>query len=407
MFLIDFHAKAGNSQNFHAHLCKVKKIIATFAKNNNEMTAEREIAGFVLPFVAGAAIASSFTDISAGSFPYISTVSAVMTALSLPVLLHPAHKRLRSGSLWVLIATVALSCGMICHTTDTWSSISDPDIPGITGRMAETMGLNLKNAIYALPYKNDQTNAIVSALIIGDRTHLSADTIEAFRISGASHILALSGMHLGIIYGVLKLILTCLGNSYAPKAVKSIITIFFCGFYTLATGAGPSIVRAFLFILIGECAALVGRPRNLTDVLLSSLLIQIIISPGSVRNIGFQLSYAAIAGIAFIYPHLKRMWPENEGSPVTRILRWVWNSAAISIACQITTGPLAYIYFGSFPKYFILTNLLALPLTTLIIPVCLLTLLLESCGICPEILLYASEWLITTLTESLRTIASF
>ena len=86
-------------------------------------------------------------------------------------------------------------------------------------------------------------------------------------------------------------------------------------------------------------------------------------------------------------------------------MRWVWNSAALSIACQITTGPLAYLYFGTFPKYFILTNMLALPLVGIIIPTSILTLLLNYMGICPDILIKATELLVSCMTGILGTIA--
>ena len=87
-------------------------------------------------------------------------------------------------------------------------------------------------------------------------------------------------------------------------------------------------------------------------------------------------------------------------------MRWIWMSAAMSIACQITTAPLAYIYFGTFPQYFILTNLLALPLTGLIIPAGLLTIALHCLGVCPHIAIMFTESLVGLLTDVLNIIAT-
>jgi competence protein ComEC len=143
-------------------------------------------------------------------------------------------------------------------------------------------------------------------------------------------------------------------------------------------------------------------------MILTAMFIQLIIEPAAIKDVGFQLSYAAVAGIAWIYPHLRSFWPGNpsDDKGMVKGLRWIWNSAALSIACQVTTGPLAYIYFHSFPMQFILTNLIAIPLTGLIIPSALLTLVASSFGCCPDILLRITEMLVTALSESLYIIST-
>ena len=91
---------------------------------------------------------------------------------------------------------------------------------------------------------------------------------------------------------------------------------------------------------------------------------------------------------------------------VTRPTRWIWNSAAMSIACQITTAPIAWLYFGTFPQYFLLTNLIALPLTSILIPASAVTLMLYKTGICPDLLIRITEWLTELLIRALEIIAS-
>ena len=260
-------------------------------------------------------------------------------------------------------------------------------------------------AIDSISFHSRDTNAIIKALLIGDRSDIPAHITEAFRESGASHILALSGLHLGIIYAISTKLLSFIGNSLWARGIRSIATVLICGFYTLATGAGASITRAFLFILIGETARLTGRFRSTGTVLMTSLLIHLAIIPQDLREAGFQLSYAAMAGIAFILPWLSRFWPET-AERKSHPLKWMWNTAAMSISCQITTGPIAYMYFGTFPVHFLLTNMIALPLTGIIIPASLLTLLLDIFGICPPILSRASEMLIAALSKALEIISS-
>ena len=139
---------------------------------------------------------------------------------------------------------------------------------------------------------------------------------------------------------------------------------------------------------------------------MSALIIQITICPEDILEVSFLLSYAAMAGIAFIYPMLKRIWTADSDAIVYKALKWIWTSVAMSIACQLTTGPIAYAFFGTFPKYFILTNLLATPLVGLIIPFGLLVIGLSSVGMCPDLLITGLEFTIQTLIGILEIISS-
>jgi competence protein ComEC len=197
--------------------------------------------------------------------------------------------------------------------------------------------------------------------------------------------------------------LTSLAGGH-PKVtvIRSAICMTTCAAYSFATGAGASIIRALIFIIIGETTRLLHRKSDLTTTLASSLIIHLTLNPTDISNIGFQLSYAAIAGIAWIFPWLRSIWPDDGGG----ILKRIWESAALSISCQLTTGPIAWMYFGTFPQYFILTNLVALPLTSLIIPAALLTLLLNTMGICPRLLIQGTEMLTDALCGALGIIAS-
>ena len=266
----------------------------------------------------------------------------------------------------------------------------------------------MQDAIDRLPFRDDRCNALAKALVTGEKADIPESVISAFSSSGASHILALSGLHLGIMYGIINRLFSIFGNHHRIWIPRSAVIILMCGFYTLATGAGPSIVRSFLFILLAESARLSHRHASTGQLLFAAIIIQLTISPQSVRSAGFQLSYSAMAGIAFILPHLQSMWPGSifDDRPFTKCIRKIWNICAMSISCQLTTAPLAWLHFGTFPKHFLLTNLLALPLTAMIIPVLLVTLLLESFGICPQLALSACEALLTALISALEVIGT-
>lgn len=366
------------------------------------MVAERDMSGIALPFAAGVATVVLGGGLSNVSHSIYSALAFSVIVSSVIFLLHPVHGVFPSAVIRITICLCLASCGIISGIYAETASAGRQDFEvllesaGISGR---AMGA----AIDSLNFRNPDTNAILKALIIGDRSDIPVHITEAFRSSGASHILALSGLHLGIIYGIVAKILSIFGNSPLARSIRSIAIILICGLYTLAVGAGPSIVRASLFILIGETATLTGRFKNTGSILMAALLIHLTIIPLDLSEVGFQLSYAAMAGIAFIYPGLRGFWPDPSGR--RNPLYLIWETASLSISCQITTGPLAYMYFGTFPLCFILTNLIALPLITLIIPSSLTVLCLSSLGGCPEILTRATEALVTALSDALGIIA--
>ena len=374
------------------------------------MDVEREIAGIALPFTIGAVITvCTVKSFCAGGF-IVHELAFAACYVSLCGLLLRKRLSLGDGAVRTLLIFSVCSCGALSGAVSAYH-IPFADCSSVE-EYAIGFGIRMQNIIDSIPFSSAQTNALLKALLTGERSTLSPELTEAFRDSGASHILALSGLHLGIIYGIFSKVLFFMGNSMAGRRMRSAVIVILCGFYTLATGAGPSIVRAFIFIFLGEAARMTGRLHSLRQLLMASLLIQVIIDPLSVRSVSFQLSYAAMAGIAFIYPWLRDFWPSGEagddscGRALVRAMRWIWNSAALSISCQLATGPLAYLYFGTFPQHFLLTNLISLPLTGFIIPCALASLVLSGLGWCPTFMISVTEWLVSLLTWSLEVIAS-
>lgn len=373
------------------------------------MNVARDMMWITLPFAVGVLL----TVYAGASFhtghAQFTLLLLSATALAETAIITRRKLKLEASSIQAVIIICAGLCGALSGMTGVMLETSWP-ASGIRASALSFCGI-MQNAIDSIPFESEQTGALIKALLTGERSSLPREVTEAFRESGASHILALSGLHMGVIYGVLSGIMSILGNSPQARRLRSVLMISACGFYTMAVGAGPSIVRAFIFIALRETARATGRHYELGHILLASMLIQLTVLPLSVRSTGFQLSYAAMAGIAFIYPWLKGLWPTDDASsPAGRILgkcmKWMWNSLALSTACQITTGPLAYIHFGTFPVYFLLTNLLALPLTGILIPSALATLCLSSVGWCPPPLVTVTEALARLMLWSLHTIAS-
>lgn len=344
------------------------------------------------------------SGIATVSFPFVAGVAAAALLgqpFSTALGASAATVAALAACLWTSARTAPVflfaALGALCWST---SALSPPPPPPriLTGTVDALSG-----AIDATGFPGDHSGAIITALLTGRRSGLPAVTVLAFRRSGSAHILALSGLHLGVIYAAMRKALAPLGNSQAARAAKSIITISLSGAYALATGAGPSIVRAFLFITVRETAGL-RSSRRLTPAgtLALALTVQLTLWPALIGSAGFQLSYLAMLGITLLYPALKDWIPAGRGpNPFRRI----WNASALAVSCQLFTAPAVWWHFRSLPKYFLLSNLLGLPLAEAIIVTSLLCLLLGAAGICPPVLVKACGTMTDLLEFCLKTIS--
>lgn len=356
-----------------------------------------DIAALAIPFAAGAA-AGFLAGEAAGSIAAWILPLGALGAMTLFLLLCC---RIRSGV--SLYAALFFCLGAFSQFSQTLLPPASP-FPAFASDACEA----LKRLIARIPYPHGRSAPLVQALMTGDRSGLSPEVVAAFRRSGAAHILALSGLHLGLIYLFIRRILSLAGNAPAIRRVRCALTLGATAFYTLMTGAGPSIVRAFLYICIRELSALAqGRKRDPVRILLAALTIQLAIQPRSIAQVGFQLSYLAMLGLTILLPRLQAWYP----APRTRLeraspMRWIWNAAALSISCQVFTAPLAWIRFHTFPKYFLLTNLLSLPLTGAVMMVSVLTVILSAAGLCPTVLIRLDDSLLGALMFVLETISA-
>lgn len=230
------------------------------------------------------------------------------------------------------------------------------------------------------------TEALVKAMLSGRRDALGKETLNVFRASGASHILALSGLHLGIIYLLLSKALSPMGHSPAARTARSVTVICSCAFYTLMTGASPSTVRALLFITMNETArSLSGRRHRAASTFCAVIVLQLLADPKAMMSTGFQLSYLAMTGLMTVYPALESWYPHSGDPQKTRldIMHRIWSSASMAIACQAFTAPLVWLRFHTFPRHFLLTNIMALPLTEATMTSAVVTIVLTALKICP------------------------
>ena len=356
-------------------------------------------AGFESLFILGVLAASYASLAFSQIYNAASSFQLITIGLSSALICTSVQPGQKTSA--IILYGTAITAGIYCGLNGRIISLTT-DNANLLTEAFQPLGKALQSAIDDIPFMSRDTNALLKALLSGDRSNLPDRITGAFRSAGGSHILALSGLHLGIIYAITESISSVFGNSPKSRVHRSVFKIGLCTSYSLATGASASIIRALLFIILRETGIVLGRPVTLKDLIRKCLLIHLIISPHSILEVGFQLSYAAIAGIAWIYPHLKSLWPEGESWP---IMKKTWGSASLTISCQLTTAPLAWLYFNTFPTYFLLTNLLALPLTGILIPISILTVALNAAGLCPAILTEACEKTASCLIHILTTIS--
>ncbi len=309
----------------------------------------KDITGISVPFSAGV-LFGAYLPLN-----FHSLIPATGITFILSVLLFCFF--LRSDSCRLSCFAILSVLGALCS----FNARMGAGLPPLDFPFAERALEKFCAAIDEIDFNDSRLNGLAKALLTGQRNELDEKMEEAFRISGAAHILALSGMHLALIYSLIRNCLFWMGHSPFAQTLRALLLVLSSGFYSIMTGANPSVVRAFFFIVFNETARLCpGRKAGTLSVFCSALMCQLLINPMVIKSIGFQLSYLSVLGIFTIFPKLKSWYPSEGRS----FMRKIWNSAAMSISCQLSTAPLVYLRFKSFPVYFLLTNLLAIPLSS-------------------------------------------
>lgn len=228
---------------------------------------------------------------------------------------------------------------------------------------------------------------VASALILGKRSLLLPDTKTAFATAGAVHVLAVSGLHVGIIYLVVIGILLKVFPGKKWRIFNLVITIFLLWFYAGITGLSPSVLRAatmFTFIAVGKHS---GKRSNIYNMLAVSAFILIIFIPSIITEVGFQLSYLAVIGISFFYKPIYTLFIFKSWLPDK-----IWSLFVVSFAAQLATFPLSIYYFGQFPNLFFITNLVVIPAAMIALYAGLLTIVFNFIPFLSVLFAFILEW---------------
>lgn len=203
---------------------------------------------------------------------------------------------------------------------------------------------------------------IALALLLGQKESLDKDIKQAYSETGTLHILAVSGLHVGIIYSLLLLPLAAFKQGHPLRKGYLVLVVALIWVYAAMTGFSPSVIRAAAMFSLFTAGQMRKRRPSVWNILAFSALLMLAIDPEIRLDLGFQLSYLAVAGIVGLQPLILRLW-----QPKHRVPEYIWQMASVTLAAQLVTTPLTVHYFHSFPSYFLLANLLVVPLSYVIL----------------------------------------
>lgn len=216
--------------------------------------------------------------------------------------------------------------------------------------------------IYSNINLDNDAQSFISALTLGHKDDLSNEIKEAFRASGTSHILAVSGLHVGIVFGAITIIFSLFATKGRLKAVKQIVIIATLWLYAFVAGLSPSVIRATVMLTIALIGKASGKRLFTYNVLAASAFLILSLNPNQLYDVGFQMSFAAVAAIVAINPILVRAF-----NPQRKLTKSITNLFTVSLSAQIGVLPITLYYFGTFPTYFFIANMLIIPAIPIVI----------------------------------------
>lgn len=216
--------------------------------------------------------------------------------------------------------------------------------------------------------KDGEARGIALALVLGVKDQLDERVREAYGRAGAMHVLAVSGLHIGIVYGVIAFLLMPLRRIRWGRSLHALLCILVLWLFALVAGGSVSVMRAATMFTCVIVADATQRRANIFNTLALSAFLLLLINPYYLLSVGFQLSYLAVLGIVYLQPRIYRLFTSRYW-----LVDKLWALTAVSVAAQIATLPISLYYFHQFPTYFWLANIVVIPAAFIILSVGLLT----------------------------------
>ncbi len=248
-------------------------------------------------------------------------------------------------------------------------------------------------------FKPDEL-AIINALLLGQRQDISEEVYTSYTNAGAIHILAISGLHIGIILLILSFVFKPLERFKHGKLLKAVLLVTMLWSFALIAGLSASVTRAVTMFSIVAIAMNLKRPTNVYNTLAISMFIILLFKPLFLFDVGFQLSYLAVFAIVAIDPLLYTLW-----QPKNRIIRFYWHTLTVTVSAQFGIIPVSLFYFHQFPSLFFISNLVIIPFLGFVLGFGLLIILLASIQLLPEFLAQIYGYIISLMNDFVQWIS--
>ncbi|WP_264536034.1 ComEC/Rec2 family competence protein [Flavobacterium sp. N1736] len=243
---------------------------------------------------------------------------------------------------------------------------------------------------------------VAMALILGQQQEISADIIQDYQYSGATHVLSVSGLHVGYIMLFILFILKPIPNTKKGSFIKLIAIIISLALFAIVSGLSPPVLRSVVMFSFIAISNHLHRNTNIYHTLLVSILLILLFEPYFLFDVGFQLSYIALFSIVWLQPLLKMIC-----NPKNKILKYLWEGLTVSFAAQIGTFPICLYYFHQFPGLFFVTNILILPVLSFIMIAGIIVMVISVFQTCPLFIVQIFEKSIFLLNLIIHYVAAF
>lgn len=242
---------------------------------------------------------------------------------------------------------------------------------------------------------------IVKALILGQKKDINKQLYSDYAAAGAIHVLAVSGLHVGIIYFILITLLRPLKRLFKHELIISIIIVISLWGFAFLTGLSPSVIRAVTMFSFFAFAKAINRETNTINTLFLSYFTLLIINPLWLFHIGFQLSYLAVLSILWLLPLFNKVY-----CPKNYFARKIWDIFTVTLAAQTGIFPLSIYYFHQFPGLFFMTNLIILPFLGVLLVGGIILIILSIFNVIPEWFALTYNYLIKFMNSCIHVIAN-
>ena len=226
------------------------------------------------------------------------------------------------------------------------------------------MGANIKAKVVSILRTSGLSKnafSICSALLVGYDDEIDKDVMQSFSHSGTLHILSVSGMHTGVLYGVFIFLFSLMDKHDKRKKLKCLTIILSLGLFVFITGFSPAVLRAALMLALVILGKTFYKQGNSYNTLFLSAFILLLFDPYLIQDVGFLLSYCAVFGIMYLYPILDNLYYVRNN-----VLRKIWGLCLMSVSATVFTLPISLYFFHQFPTWFIFSNLLIIPISMLL-----------------------------------------